>query len=450
MISLGITIFALVTTGPGVLAVSTGLNAMKGIMKLVWNEVGPGALLNLGTIVVKRFASVMKQIATKPAAIGRSFAQIGRALGAVISGSTPGVRNIFFNIRSKNGFDNFLAIFGAAKCATVVASIEKPRSSRLFANWQQSLTDLLISSELALIRTANAAESSCRIFPLAVFGEIANDAARFGDKATAAKVSQSLMKIALDFGPKFDGLSNEALSGLAYFGYVRHGSSGITKTEFGRMQALFIADKFPVAEVNTGFEMVNTISRMGAGFLAKTGDGGNGGHVIIKMLGSLGVIKANPTGALHTLNDMKARGYLTEGAKFEVTEPSRFFGVKRRTDLKIPKKINGIETFLRTEYKGSKSLGGRNPYNNKEFLYDVMIFLDKNESFEWVLAKGYHDLAPVAKSMIAGLNSKALEEAVAKQFTKGSDAYLDAFEKIEDMIDVLRHHPNEYLRFGAY
>ncbi len=210
------------------------------------------------------------------------------------------------------------------------------------------------------------------------------------------------------------------------------------------MQALFIADKFPIAEVNVGFEMVNTISRMGADFLSNAGGGGDR---IIKMLGSLGNVKANPIGALHTLNDMKARGYLTDGVKFEATESVSYFKTDRRTDVRIIKTDGDV---LRVEYKGSKSLGGRVPYNNNEFLNDVMIFLDKGEDFEWVLAKGFHDLGPMAAKMKNGLNSELLKAEVAKKFTKDTRKYNDAIEKIKKMNSDLNTIPNKYLRLGEY
>jgi hypothetical protein len=259
VVSVGITIFALVTTGPGAIAVSSGLKGLKGVLRLVWNEVGPGAILNLGTIVVKGMVNTLKKLVTNPASVGRSLVKIGSSLGVVISGSIDGARQLFFNIRSKKQFDDFVEIFGSAGAYRCFASND-------YWNGRVLPAQLVVGFPF-YIDIAYAADP-CRSFPK-VLGEMAYDTLRFGDQATAIKAAQSVMDIAVKYGTKFDELSEDAIQGLAYFAYVRQAADNSAATALDRIGALFKGSKFPVEEVNTALEMVNTISRMGDGFLRK-------------------------------------------------------------------------------------------------------------------------------------------------------------------------------------
>ncbi len=202
------------------------------------------------------------------------------------------------------------------------------------------------------------------------------------------------MEVAAKYGNKFDGLSEDAIQGLAYFAYVRQVADGDAVTALDRIGALFKGSKFPLEEVNGALEMVNTISRMGDDYLKI-----NGGDRIVKMLGALGDARTNPIGAVHTLNDIKATDSLSNFSHFEFDEFAPYFtelakvNGARRTDFKI---VNADGSVLRVEYKGSKAAKPGNPFNKHEVLNDVMILLDKGEDFVWVLDKG-HDLSKTAK-----------------------------------------------------
>ncbi len=147
------------------------------MVKLVWNEVGPGALLNLGTIVVKGMVKTLKMLVTHLTAVGRSLNKIGSSLGVVISGSINGARQLFFNIRSKKQFDDFVEVFGdvgAFRCL-------------VFNNYlHDSVSPGLIAAGFPFYIDMAYAGNGCRSFPT-VLGDMGYDTLRFGDQAAAIK-----------------------------------------------------------------------------------------------------------------------------------------------------------------------------------------------------------------------------------------------------------------------
>ena len=382
VISLGITVFALVTTGPGAIAAAAGLKSLKPIIRFIWVELGPGALLDLGVIIVKGFVRAMKGLVSGGFAVTGKLLRIGQSLLVVLDGSIVGVRDLFFNIRSARQFDDFVELFHDASNLPCLVGVT--------ANVQtMTVVDAYaLPLNLRLNYFAEPAYAQgCKNIATEIAGAATN-AARFGDEAKdVSRATMELWSILTKQGIDIAQLSEEGLEGV--FWYVYHFRKVSQADGVDRASRIFNAIDFD--EVDDAFAAISLIKSQ-ANAVPEAG--------LLRVFRELGTpVKAGDDveeitnkmiGTLHTLRDLGAQlagKNIDEVVEFEKAitknelEP---WGHGRSIDAVVKEGGN----LKNIEYKGSKSdtgFGLTKESLQNEFLTDVVIFAKSGTEFKWVL-----------------------------------------------------------------
>ncbi len=306
VVSVTVTVVVTIATGGvGAIASITAMQALKGLLKWVYQE-SIGLLLDIGKWIGKRALEVISNPRGAGGAALNTLRHLANSFTALVQNSVVGVRDTFRQIKSIDDFDTWVKTYGNDEFASLclrVTLVERENPYLIASDMERMMQRITPVS--LFIEGANA--QVCGLSVLQKLGQIASSG------NDGALVAMRIATLANKHTDTFNQLTSEALDGIAAAVRYRVGVSNTREAIRLLDERLeFIYNNASPLEVSEVFSAINTLAlRNQNGLLLRFNS--VLGDVTGKALNRLG-------GMIHTLRDLSHQGWLDSVSEFELPQ----------------------------------------------------------------------------------------------------------------------------------
>lgn len=375
VIGIGITIFAVVTTGGAALApLKLALRSFKGFLLALWDDIG-AAFLTKGVVVSTKYiwTNIKLFIDGNRTLARQQMADFALALGKVINNAGDLLRPFFSSVRNLSDLRHFIKLAKPGKCFLAPQGLA-------FSPYPSIQYNNLFGAPLFPSAYAQGSCSSPFKFIMGL-----RNVAKYGDKAQ--EVSDAVFQITKIKG--LDNLDDLELEGLAEvaFQHLKRNRDGAAIGSRLQQGAKF----FDHGDLRDGLRAMGKMSKVDPVIKGYEG--------FASKFATLQKYQNDPIGTIHAARTLEKVGVdnvisleRKMNSVFPDIDPISFSKTtngktttvtrERRIDAHVKENTN-IEFKGSSKSEGSYSLTGAAEI---EFLNDAIYFARKNQKFEWQIA----------------------------------------------------------------